>query len=294
MTRLLAGRGRAPRRPRARRTAVMATALVAGTALAAPARAQTDYYNTDRNRPIRIEDAYATERYSFDAHLAPLRLERSNGGVYHWGVDPEIAYGLLPRTQLEVGVPVVYTDLGASRHRTGIAGVDVSLLYNLNTETSTWPALGVRASTLLPVGSLAPDKAYPSVQGMLTRTFSWARFHVNGEYTAGSAPKTSAATGSAALGAGAAEISRWLAGVAVDRTMPLRSMLVTGEVYAQQPLVAAEPLVWNAGAGVRYQLDPTFALDAGLGKRLTGDDQAWYVTFGVARVFGLPFLMPRR
>jgi hypothetical protein len=71
----------------------------------APA-AQKDYYNLDKNRPVRIEDAYATERYALEVKVAPLRLERERGGVYHWGFDPEIAYGILPRTSIEVGIPV--------------------------------------------------------------------------------------------------------------------------------------------------------------------------------------------
>ncbi|MEP7345113.1 MAG: hypothetical protein ABI877_07595 [Gemmatimonadaceae bacterium] len=271
-------------------------ALLAFSFMASPAVAlgQTDYYNTDRNRPIRIEDAYATERYAFDAHLAPLRLERSSAGVYSWGIDPELAYGIFARTQLELGVPIAYVDLGTSKRQAGVAGIDLSVLYNLNVETRTLPALGIRASTLFPVGNLGPDKAYPSVQGMLTRTYRWARFHVNGEYTIGSEPATtSSETSVQPLGGGVVELSRWLGGVAVDRTMPLRSMLITGEVYARQPIHSIAQVEWNAGAGLRYQLSPLFALDAGLGKRLTGDDKAWYVTFGLARVFGLPFLMPR-
>src|SRR5688500_4458202 len=71
--------------------------VVAAIGASRPASAQTDYYNTDAGRPIRIEDAYATERYAFELQLAPLRLERSRGGVYNWGVEPEIAYGILPR-----------------------------------------------------------------------------------------------------------------------------------------------------------------------------------------------------
>jgi hypothetical protein len=269
--------------------------LVLGMALPAPSSAQTDYYNTDRNRPIRIEDAYPTERYAFDAHLAPLRLERSAGGVYTWGIDPEIAYGVLPRTQLEVGLPLVYSDAGTSR-QFGVSGLDVSLLHNLNVETGGVPAIGIRASLLAPVGSLAPDRAYPSLQGMLTRTFRWARFHVNAAYTFGKAPdasetSTSSPSGAAVESAGS-ELSRWFAGAAIDRTFPLRSLLLTGEVYAQQPIHTEEDVEWNAGAGLRYQVGPNFALDGGIGKRLTGSDRAWFVTFGVARVFGLRSLMP--
>jgi hypothetical protein len=258
--------------------------------------AQTDYYNTDRNRPIRIEDAYATERYAFDAHLAPIRLERSAGGVYSWGIDPEVAYGILPRTQVEVGLPVAFIDLDDSR-RLGFAGLDISLLHNLNVETSSLPAIAFRATVLAPVGSLAPDRAYPSLQGMVTRTYGWARFHVNAAFTFGESPTSSTGTPGAespANGSGASEISRWLAGAAVDRTFPLKSLLLTGELYAQQPIHADEDVEWHAGAGLRYQVNPLFALDGGVGKRLTGSDRAWFVTFGMARVFAIRGFMPGR
>ena len=282
--------------PTAAHRFVVGVSLAVG--LPVVAGAQTDYYNTDRNRPIRIEDAYPTERYSFDAHLAPFRLERSTGGVYSWSLDPEVAYGILPRTQLEVGLPLAYTDLGASRQRVGVAGLDVSVLYNLNAETSSLPALGLRASTLAPVGSLAPDKAYASLAGILTRTYTWARIHVNGEYTLGPSPGATGgavlATGAQRIDEGVGEVSRWLAGTAIDRTFPLRSILVTGELYARQPIQSDEDVEWNAGAGMRYQVNPLYALDGGVGKRLSGADRAWYVTFGVARVFAIRGLMPRR
>ena len=270
------------------RRALGAAALAAAAAAPTPASAQTDYYNTDAGRPIQIEDAYATERYAFELQLAPLRLERSTGGVYNWGVEPEVAYGILPRTHLEIGFPFVFTDVGLERRRYGLAGIDVSMLHNLNVETRTLPALAVAAEVLAPVGGLAPDEAYASAKGILTRTFGWARFHINGRYTFGDAPEP--ATEEAA----APELSRWLGGIAVDRTFPLNSMLLTGEVFARQPIHEDEDVEWNAGAGVRYQLDPYFALDAGFGKRLTGDDQSWFVTFGLARAFAIRALMPGR
>jgi hypothetical protein len=254
-------------------------------ALLAPAAfGQTDYYNTDAGRPIRVEDAYPVERRAFEIQAAPLRLERARGGVYHWGIEPELAFGVLPRTQIEVGFPLAFIDAGGGDRTAGLAGVDVSALHNLNVETAI-PALGVAAGVLLPAGGLGPDKAYPWVKGILTRTFTWARFHVNGEYTFGSRPTATAGDESA----GVAELPRWLAGVAVDRTFPLRSTLVTAEVFAREPLVEGEDVEWNTGAGIRYQLSPRWALDGGFGRRLTGDDQAWYVTVGGAYAFGLPW-----
>ncbi|AHG92638.1 hypothetical protein J421_5103 (plasmid) [Gemmatirosa kalamazoonensis] len=264
---------------RARRT--LGAALVAG-AVPGIALAQTDYYNTDAGRPVRIEDAYAIERRGVELQAAPLRLERAKGGVYRWGLEPEIALGVLPRTQLEVGAPLVYVDGGLGTHTTSLAGIDVSVLHNLNVETRL-PALGIRGDLLLPAGALGPDRVYSSLTGIATKTFRWARVHANGQYTFGRAATAAAA------GARAVEVSRWLAGAAIDRTFPLRSMLVTGEVYARRPLHDGADVEWHAGVGTRYQLTPRWAIDGGVGRRLTGDDPAWSLTAGGAWAFGLPW-----
>jgi hypothetical protein len=250
---------------------------VTGSALA-----QTDYYNTDAGRPITVEDAYPVEYHAVELQLAPLRLERSSGGVYRWGIEPEFAAGLLPRTQVEVGLPLAHVDAGTAGRTTGLAGIELSALHNLNVETSI-PALGIGAGVLLPVGRLGPDRAYGSVKGIVTRTLTWARFHLNAEYTFGSRPATGEES------EGVAELARWMAGVAVDRAFPLSSALITGEVVARQPLQSGDDVEWSTGAGVRYQLTPRWALDGGVGRRLTGDDRAWYLTFGSAYAFGLPW-----
>ncbi|HUF26990.1 MAG TPA: hypothetical protein VMM18_08440 [Gemmatimonadaceae bacterium] len=263
------------------------TAVAVTFAAAVPAGAQTDYYNADRNRPVRIEDAYTVERHAFELKVAPLRLERGAGGVYHWGFDPEIAYGILPRTSIEVAVPFAIVDAGGTiGRRQGIAGVALSAFHNLNTETRTVPALGLRADLLLPVGSLAADRAHPSVSAIATRTFQWARVHVNGQYTGGRAPAASAPGGEEA-GEG---VSRWLAGAAVDRAFPLHAALVIADLYAAQPLHGGD-VEWNAGGGVRYQVSPSLAVDVGAGRRLTGDN-AWYVTFGSSWMFVVRRLIP--
>jgi hypothetical protein len=263
------------------RLAALAVLLLPG-----PAAAQKDFYNLDKNRPVRIEDAYATERYALEVKVAPLRLERARGGAYTWGFDPEVAYGILPRTSVELGVPLVFTDGGIAGWTSGLAGIELSALHNLNMETRTLPALGVRADVTLPVGNLAADRAYPAITGIATRTFHWARFHVNAQYTFGSAPDDGNG------GASPHGESRWLAGVAVDRSFPLSSMLLIADVFASQPLHADEPVEWNVGGGVRYQLNPYLALDAGLGRRLTGQP-AWFVTLGSAYHIGVRSLMPR-
>ncbi len=271
-------------------TSLAALGLIFG---AASATAQTDYYNTDAGRPVQIEDAYATERYAFEMKLAPVRLERKQGGQYSWGIEPELAYGLLPRTHIEVGLPLAYTDIGNGRSRSGVAGLDVSLFHNLNVETRTLPALGLRADILFPVGALAPDRTFGSLKGIATRTLSWSRFHLNGQYTFGSSEIPSIeASSTEEEGSRGAEVSRWLAGLAVDKTFPLRAMLITADFYARQPIVDDEEVDYNLGTGLRYQVNPKWAVDGGVGRRLNGPDQGWFATFGTAYAFGLGSLIP--
>lgn len=265
------------------RPGVIGAVFITLLATAGQVSAQTDYYNTDRGRPIQIEDAYATERYALELKLAPVRMERAIGGIYRWGVEPEIAFGILPRTHLEVGVPLSYAD-GAGATRSGVGGLEASLFHNLNAETAGLPALGFRADVLAPVGNLAADGWYTSFTGIATRTMGWARVHLNGQYTLGD---------EVVPGGTAVESSRWLAGVALDKAYPLRSMLVTVEGFARKPLIAGTTETeLTAGAGVRYQLTPSLALDGGAGRRLNGDDQGWYITFGTAYAFGLRSLFP--
>jgi len=287
----LDGRARPPGHLAPRALPSLLGAALALPLLVAPVVAQTDFYNTDAGRPLQIEDAAPVERRAFEIQAAPLRVERAHGGTYSWGIEPELAYGIFPRAHVEVGLPLAFVDAGLGSPTAGLAGVDVSVLYSLNAETAI-PALAIAGSVLVPAGHLAPDGTYGSVKGILTRTLPWARFHVNGQYTFGASLPASTdgvAPGATPIGGQALELSRWLAGVAVDRPFPLRSMLLTGEVYAREPLRAGEELEWNAGIGTRYQLSPRVALDAGTGRRLTGDDRGWYATVGAAVAVGLPW-----
>ncbi len=253
---------------------------------ARPASAQTDYYNTDSGRPVTIEDAYPVERHAFELQLAPVRLERAVGGVYGWQFEPELAYGIMPRTQLEVGLPIHLTDPASPGAARGVGGLEISALHNLNVETATLPALGVAIETVLPLGPAAPEDAYASIKAIATRTFGWARIHLNGRWTWGPAPASRVDRSD--------EMSRWMVGGAIDRTLPLRSALFTAAVFVEQPLRPQDELQWTTEAGLRYQWSPRLALDGGVGKGVSGEDRAWSVTMGAAYAFAIRSLMPGR
>ena len=246
-----------------------------------PLQAQTDYYNTDRSRPTRIEDAHATELYAFELKVAPLRIEQEeDGGFSRWSLLPEAAYGIFPRTSVEVGLPIAALGEGT----TGISGIELSAFHNLNVETRTLPALAVRGDLELPVGSLGPDRVVPSLTGIMTRTYSAARLHINGRYTFG---PTEEPTPDAVHSEG-----RWLAGLAVDRVFPLRALLLIGELYAVEPMAAEEDLHWTAGAGIRYQINPFLAVDGGIGRTFTANP-GWHLTIGSALHLGVRPLVRR-
>ena len=280
-----------------RRACALGAASVAlHLAPGARAHAQTDYYNTDRGRPVQIEDAYSTERHAFELKLAPVRVEWAEGAP-SWGVEPEIAYGLLPRTHVEIGVPIAFERAEGGSRRAGMAGLELSLMHNLNAETRGIPALGLRADVLVPVGDYAPDRVFSTLTGMVTRTYSSLRIHLNGQYTIGAEPNLTASR--PLLGpaleqdrAHVEELGRWLAGIAIDRTFPLRSLLLTAELFARQPIIAADDVALVAGGGMRWQASPTIALDLGVGRRVNASDGPWYVTFGSAYAFGLSSFMP--
>lgn len=265
--------------PRLARLTASAASLITGTAVAAalvasPVEAQTDYYNLDRGRPLRVEDALAIERHAIEWQLAPVRLSGARGAGSTLELEPELAWGVLPRTQVELGLPMARYRRGA-REVIGGAGLDLALLHALNTESTTLPALALAAHTLLPVGPLGPSRAITSFTAIATRTMSAGRLHLNASVTPGRY-STDDRVG---------EGNRWEVGVAADRAFVFRSMLVGAEVVARRPLVHKE-VEWSAATGVRYQVGPRLALDAGVGRDLSRDGE-WSVTFGSAVALSL-------
>ena len=262
-----------------------ASALLAVTLTCSEVAAQTDYYNTDGGRPVRVEDASPVERHAFELQLAPLRLEREGAGAYHWEIEPELAYGILPRTHVEVGFPIVFVDVADKASGSGLGGIHLSAMHNLNVETRTFPAFALSGDLALPVGGRAPEKVRAAVKGIATRTFGFGRVHANAALALGPSPDPGESGG---------ETSRWMAGAAYDRAFPLRSLLATVDLFAERSWDEGRELEWTAEAGLRYQTSPQFNLDIGAGHRFAGDQRAWTFTFGLAHAFAVRSLMMAR
>lgn len=255
--------------------------VVSVLAPVASAAAQTDFYNTDRGRPLQTEDAVVIERRAFELQAAPLTFTRVARGVSQWGIAPELAWGFAPRTQIEVALPIAIIDDGTrARALTALAGVEVELLHQLNTETRFVPGFALGAGVHLPAGPLAPLRGLASVRALATRTFAWGRMHLNGQFTPGEV---------LTLGdRGADDATRWSAGLALDHTFPLRSLLIGAELVARTPLIADGEADWRAGVGIRQQVSPRLAMDAGLNRRVSEGDAGWSITLGAAYAFAPP------
>jgi hypothetical protein len=299
--------------------------------------AQTDYRNTDAGRPIRIEDATATDRYGLELELPTVRAERLTDGSATLRVEPLLSYGLLPRTEIDVRLPYVERGPNLSP-RGGIAGLGVTLLHNLNNERGWLPAFAVSGSALLPVGALVTGPTTYAVKGILTRNLPFVRVNANvlygtyyvppdltpplpdcplgsiapgcggtgggpspprfpdGPCSAGSADVAARCMQSFAmqLAVGTKTGAHWLAGVSLDHAFPLKSLLILGDVYAEQFTKLGRPADWTVELGLRKQATPRTVIDAGIGRRFTSLNKAWVGTVAMTVAFGVRPLVPLR
>ncbi len=272
--------------------AAIALGLLAGAAPVNRTAAQTDFYNLDKGRPLRVEDAYATKRYAFEAKLAPLDLFQTRDGTVHYRPELELKHGLLPGLEVSAGVVVGAVRTPMDGTRAADTELELSSLLNLSTETRWLPALGLRVTGHIPLEG--DHGSTLELRALATRSlFGPVRAHVNGGWGFGDdAPE------------------RWWAGLALDYVLPFRHLLLLAETYIAEPRAADEltpappPGEGTANgatsrrvhstAGLRYQVSPTLALDAGAGRSWTGGELApdWLLTLGLTYEFAVRALMP--
>jgi hypothetical protein len=151
--------------------------VLLGPLLARAAQAQGEYRNLDAGFPVRVEDATVTERYGLDLDLLNFRYDELSGLRTRVQYEPRVSYGILPRTEMWLRLPVYYRERTITP-RKGIAGVGVGGMYQLTQETLNVPGVAIASEVFIPTGPAAPPPAY-SLKTLLSRSFSGARVHIN-------------------------------------------------------------------------------------------------------------------
>jgi hypothetical protein len=139
--------------------------------------AQASYRNLDAGFPVRVEDATVTERYALDLDFLNLRYDALSDSRNRFLYEPQVSYGMLPRTEVWVRLPSYYRESTVTP-RSGVAGFGVGAMYQFTVETLHVPALALATELFQPVGRDALPSSY-SLKALLTRSFSPGRIHLN-------------------------------------------------------------------------------------------------------------------
>ena len=302
------------------------------------ARAQVEYHDLESGRPLRLEDADVGERHRLELQFAPFRVERTSIDGVRLRLEPAIAYGALPNTEIQVRLPLVSRQRDG-RRVSGLAGVGLAAAHNFLAESAHLPAITGSVGLLLPAGKLRSETATYGGRLAVTRSFGWGRLHLNAGYstaylrltscvgaasataceitpidhggaacsqTRGSIPARFACASVPSFStAPAAQVvpdttaqpvapvkrGHSMLGLGIDRALPLRSVVLLGDVYAER-FEGSSRLEITAESGVRVQWMPRVVLDLGVGRHFTGGDRAWMLVAGAT--YSRSFLTRRR
>lgn len=238
-----------------------------------PLSAQVDFRNSDRGRPILIEDAYPIEFLAFELQggIQYERREGENGLSFR----PEFRFG--GYKNLQVGVETGYNSLWNEKSRSGISDTNIHLLYNFNQEGLEIPALSIRLDGGIPTGGLGTDHIHTSTALLATKSFRDLRLHFNLSHTIG--PTANKGEG--------VELSRYFYGLGIDYSWPLKFITVMADIVLIKPIdnQKSELLL---ELGTRMQIHPKWVLDAGIGTGALREEGSDVIaTVGLTYIFGV-------
>jgi len=248
----------------------LAMGLAAGLAAPDQASAQTDFHNLDKDRPLRVEDAFAGKFRGFELKFSPLDYTRLGAGAWEAEPQVELKVGVFPGVEASAGIHPSFRGLDGETD-TGPGSLELSTLANLWKEGPRLPAAALRVTAHLPLerGGQADHGSSTEVRGILTRSLGGpVRLHLNGAAVLGDRREQA-----------------WF-GAALDWVLPFHHTLLLAEGWTNQ--VEEGPSTLHAGLGMRTQLSPTVALDLGVGHDLAGTTEgSWRYRAGFTWEFGL-------
>ena len=217
-----------------------------------------DHKNLDEGRPLRLDDAYAisTGEIAVEAG-AGFRLIRHGADQ---GVFPvEVLYGAVPNFQIGVGT-TLFTNPHEVDDRPKSGDLHLSALYNLNQETLTLPAFGIKLGLGVPTGIDARGWVV-EVKGIVTKSIERVSLHLNAGYEFITNTRDEERDGRYELALGFS--------YPLGAPQFTRATLV-GDVFAEQAGRRGESTTVGTEVGVRFQLAPRFVWDIGVGTEFAG------------------------
>jgi hypothetical protein len=87
--------------------------------------------------------------------------------------------------------------------------------------------------------------------------------------------------------------NRWFVGAAFDRSFPFRSLLVSGDLFAER-LIGLYPIVdWTGELGLRFQLSPVMVTHVGVARHFAGVVRSTSLSIGATYELATPPLLGR-
>jgi hypothetical protein len=239
------------------------------------AHAQSDQINLDAGLPTRLEDAYPTAWGNREFQL-PVRYQRSRQGDNLVQYTPTLEFGPFRNTQLAVAVPL-YSGNG---DRSGSGNVQVSGLYNFNTEGKFLPALALAGTLTVPTGLRSEGTDYNG-RFILTKSFlgTLNRLHLNVVYFHNSQPGVLAEGGALKQ----ERLDRFALLVGYSTRISPQSSLVLDFVREQRRFRGELGSLLEAG--IRRQMNPRLVLSAGASAGLGTDADKFTATLGLQHAF---------
>lgn len=231
-----------------------------------------DHDNLDKNRPLRIEDAYPLAKGEFGLEGGARFVDRRQGRT-RFVFQPQVLYGAFYNTQLEIGGDLV-TEPTSVEGAEKSGDVRVGVLYNLNTETLSLPALAVKLDLEFPTG-VRSKGVDGTLAGILTRSFGRWRTHLNVEYTVVGSARGGERDG----------LYRLALGVSYPLGYPMRFReTLIADVFTRQSDLSGGRNPTGIEVGLRHQFSSRIVLDGGLGTEFAGpsDRSAVFGTVGLS------------
>ena len=257
-------------RPLAALAVAAALAAAAPAAAQAPAAGRPVVASLDPGMPAEVEDAIPLAPGRREL-LLPLRIDHEKDGDDRWLVEPMMQWGVVPRLQAAVSVPVII----GSGDRTNSGTLRGELMYQLVDEGALWPAVSVLGRLDLPTGNNA-DGIDPTIKLLATKTLG-ARpgsneVHLNWAYRRNASPRA------------VERDDTWRLVVGWSTLLTDRTALVA-DVRRGHDREGSGRLGWVYEVGVRQAWTSGTTIAFGVGAGDGPDQPSWRISGGLQTAF---------